>query len=128
MGRRMRSPQVATTVARSREIPEGGRLVLDVDGTEIGIFRIGGKLYAYSNYCQHAGGPICQGVITRRITEIVDGARQHVGEKFSDIPQIVCPWHGYEYSLYTGEHPGNPKVRLRSFAVSERGGEIIVEL
>ena len=26
---------------------------------------------------------------------------------------IVCPWHGYEYSIRTGRNAGNPRLRLK---------------
>jgi nitrite reductase/ring-hydroxylating ferredoxin subunit len=43
-------------------------------------------------------------------------------------PHVVCPWHGFEYRITTGEHAGVPSIRLRSFAVTEEGGEIRVAL
>jgi nitrite reductase/ring-hydroxylating ferredoxin subunit len=39
---------------------------------------------------------------------------------------IVCPWHGYEFHLKTGEHVANNNVRLQKFAVTEREGKIYV--
>jgi nitrite reductase/ring-hydroxylating ferredoxin subunit len=50
--------------AGAREkVLEGGRLVIDVGETTIGLFRVGGKLYAYLNKCAHQGGPVCQGML-----------------------------------------------------------------
>jgi len=40
----------------------------------------------------------------------------------------VCPWHGYEYDIRTGEHPADARLRLRGIDVEERGGEILVRL
>ncbi|MFI0372939.1 Rieske (2Fe-2S) protein [Actinomadura sp. 1N219] len=115
-------------VGRSAELADGDRLVVDVDGTEIGVFRIDGALYAYGNYCVHAGGPVCQGMVINRVTEPLDAEKRSLGEAFSDDVHIVCPWHGYEYDLRTGAHPGDPRVRLRGYQVFEQGGEIVVEL
>jgi len=39
---------------------------------------------------------------------------------------IVCPWHGYEYNIRTGEHPGHAAFKLRKAGVSVRNGEIYV--
>ena len=50
-------------VGASARVPEGGRLVVDVGDTTIGIFRFQGQLYAYLNTCAHQGGPVCQGKI-----------------------------------------------------------------
>jgi nitrite reductase (NADH) small subunit len=41
---------------------------------------------------------------------------------------IVCPWHGYEFDLKTGEHPGSAKHRLRKANLKIQDGEIYVVL
>jgi nitrite reductase/ring-hydroxylating ferredoxin subunit len=41
---------------------------------------------------------------------------------------IICPWHGHEFSIKTGRHPGNPRLRLRKVDLSIRNGEIYVSL
>lgn len=116
-------------VALSSDIVERGRTVVKIDDAEIGIFRLGGKLYAYANYCQHAGGPVCQGVLVERIVEALDDTKRSLGDFFSeDDLHIVCPWHGYEYNVATGEHPGTPKIRLHPYEVEEADGEVVVYL
>ena len=40
-------------VGKSTDVPELGRLVVDVGQRTIGIFRVNGKLYAYDNVCPH---------------------------------------------------------------------------
>lgn len=120
--------QSGVVVGRSTDIADGGRAVVDVDGTEIGIFRIAGELFAYANYCVHAGGPACQGKMIHRVVELLDEDKRSVGDHFSDDLHIVCPWHGYEYDVRTGRHPADPRVRLRSYRVFETDGEIVVEL
>lgn len=115
-------------ICRSDEVAERGRVVVDVDGREIGVFRVGGKLYAYANRCVHAGGPVCQGKIVPRIQERIDEHRQSQGLEYSDVIQVACPWHGYEYDLRTGEHPVGNGVRLRRYSVSESADGITVEI
>lgn len=115
-------------VAFSADITEGARAVVEIDGTEVGIFRVSGELYAYENYCAHAGGPACQGMIINRVVERLDERQQSLGDHFSDDLHVVCPWHGYEYNLRTGAHPVDPNIQLRSFPIYEREGEVIVEL
>jgi nitrite reductase/ring-hydroxylating ferredoxin subunit len=39
---------------------------------------------------------------------------------------IVCPWHGYEFDLRTGRHPGNPSARLRRVEIRLRDGDVYV--
>jgi nitrite reductase/ring-hydroxylating ferredoxin subunit len=41
---------------------------------------------------------------------------------------IVCPWHGYEYNIKTGEHPGHAGLKLRRAAVTVRNGDVYVIL
>jgi nitrite reductase/ring-hydroxylating ferredoxin subunit len=39
---------------------------------------------------------------------------------------FVCPWHGYEYELTTGECVGDRKLKLRKYEVVRRGEDIFV--
>jgi nitrite reductase/ring-hydroxylating ferredoxin subunit len=41
---------------------------------------------------------------------------------------IVCPWHGHEYSIKTGINQGNPRMRLRKAEMTNRDGEIYVRV
>ena len=109
------------------KVPEGGRLVVDVGETTIGIFRTGGRLYAYLNKCAHQGGPVCQGKIIPRVNEVIDERGESHGFKFEEEDlHIVCPWHGFEYSIKTGVHPGRPSARLVSVPVEEGSDGIYV--
>ena len=118
----------AIVVGLKEDVLEGGRVVVDVDGVEIGIFRLDGELYAWENRCVHAGGPVCQGRLMNRVVERLDAEKRSLGDDFSDELHIVCPWHGYEYDVRTGEHPADPNARLRGVEVEEREGEILVRL
>ena len=126
----MRQPSVSEqiVVATSEDVLEGGRVVVDVDGVEVGIFRLDGRLYAWENKCAHAGGPVCQGTLMNRVVERLDDDRRSLGDDFGGELHIVCPWHGYEYNVRTGEHPAYPRARLRPVEVEEREGEILVRL
>src|SRR3954453_11486025 len=120
--------ETAIVVAMTEDVLEGGRVVVDVDGTEVGIFRLDGRLYAWENRCAHVGGPGGQGGMMNRVVERLDDERRSLGDDFSDTMHIVCPWHGYEYDVRTGRHPSDPSARLRRIEVEERGGEILVRL
>jgi nitrite reductase/ring-hydroxylating ferredoxin subunit len=61
------------------------------------------------------------------VVERLDEHRRSLGDFFGDRTHIVCPWHGYEFDLRTGEHPADPSIRLRPYPVHERDGEIVVE-
>ncbi|WP_229686459.1 Rieske (2Fe-2S) protein [Longimycelium tulufanense] len=114
-------------IGSSDLVPERGRYIVDIEGTTIGIFRLDGVLYAYENICAHQGGPVCQGRIVPRVRERLDDAKQAIGLTFDETDMhIVCPWHGFEYSITTGIHAGDPSFRLRAFPVEEREGTIYV--
>ena len=109
-------------VASASEIPDGGRLIVEVEGRSIGIFNVGGKFYALRNRCPHNGGPLCEGGPVYSLFESSRPGEYRVdpGRKF-----VTCPWHGWEYDLATGESWWDPvKSRVRSYPVSVvTGGE-----
>ena len=52
-----------------------------------------------------------------------------VGQKFSEEQvNFVCPWHGYEYDIKTGECAADRRLRLRKYNVVRRGDEIFVAI
>jgi nitrite reductase (NADH) small subunit len=112
---------------RLDEFKDGGRRLLNCDGAEIGIFVVDGELYGWHNECAHRGGPVCQGRIMMRVTEPVasDGTVRTQHYHASDT-HIVCPWHGYEYNIKTGEHPGHAALKLKKATVAVRNGEVYV--
>ena len=114
-------------VAKSSEIVEGGRIVVEVAETTVGVFRVEGRLYAYENTCPHQGGPVCQGLLIPRVEEKLNAAMGMEGFRFDEAdPRLVCPWHGFEFSLKTGCHPGKAEIRLTQVEVSEEEGEVYV--
>jgi nitrite reductase (NADH) small subunit len=113
-------------VGRFAELADGDYKVFAVDAFEVGVFRIGDKLVAYRNECPHAGGPVCQGKIFHQIEEALTPDMKSAGLRHSKRRNVVCPWHGYEFDIETGCHPGDPKVRLTPVGVAVRGGEIFV--
>jgi nitrite reductase/ring-hydroxylating ferredoxin subunit len=106
-----------------------GRKVVEIDGVEIGVFQIKGEFKAYQNICPHLGGPVCQGRLLPRAQENFGDDRKSLGITFSkDEMNIVCPWHGYEYSIHSGRHQGNDKLRLRPVAVRIIDGDVHLEV
>lgn len=62
--------------------PERGRLV-HAGGRDVALFLVDGEVRALDNRCEHAGGPLADGVV-------VDGC-------------VICPLHGWVYDLATGQ-------------------------
>jgi nitrite reductase/ring-hydroxylating ferredoxin subunit len=91
------------------------------------VFHWQGAFYAYQNLCVHQGGPACEGVIMHKVEDVLAPDKTWKGQRFSENEaHFVCPWHGYEYDITTGECVGNRKLRLKSFEVLKRGSELYV--
>jgi nitrite reductase/ring-hydroxylating ferredoxin subunit len=106
-----------------------GRKLIASGGVEVGIFKLGGEFFAYENVCPHLGGPACQGMIIAKVEEVVADDRTSKGLEFSKTKiNMVCPWHGYEFDIRTGRHPGDPHCRLKPIKVRVEGTDVIVTL
>ena len=104
-----------------------GRKVVDAGGVEVGIFKLGGAFYAYENRCPHLDGPVCQGKMLPLALEAVAADGTSSGRVFSkENMNVVCPWHGFEFDIRTGEHPMDRRVRLRRVPVRLADGEVYV--
>lgn len=116
-------------VAGVGEIADRERRVIEEAGVEIGVFRLGDEYFAWESNCPHQGGPICQGRIMNRVDEVIGAEGRSEGYRFvEEDVHIVCPWHGFEFNIRTGRHPGDPETRLRGFEVALRDGAIYVRV
>ena len=61
---------------------EGENIVVDVDGTDIALFKIQGSFYAIEDICSHDGAEIASGLL--------------------DGDEIICPRHGARFCIKTG--------------------------
>jgi len=114
-------------VAKVADLPDGERRIVTHDGQEIGVFNWQGAFYAYQNLCVHQGGPACEGIIRGKVVDIYAEDKSFVAQTYDDNdPHIICPWHGYEYDLKTGECAADRRLRLKSFDVVRRGEDIYV--
>ncbi|WP_392425965.1 Rieske (2Fe-2S) protein [Barrientosiimonas humi] len=123
-----RTPSAGVDVGVSSDVPELGRLVVDVDDRTIGIFRVEGRLYAYDNVCPHQGGPVCQGRIMPKVRERIEDHLAKGMEYDRSEMHLVCPWHGAEFVITTGQHASTAAVALSPVEVTEEGGHIRVHV
>jgi len=124
-----RSGMSEQAICGSEDVREAEGVLATVDGVEVGVFRVRGALVAYENRCRHQGGPVCTGAILGRLEAVLGPGGTIVEERFSESElHLVCPWHGWEYDLATGECSADRRIRLRSFPVLERDGRIWVTL
>jgi nitrite reductase/ring-hydroxylating ferredoxin subunit len=114
-------------VAKATEFKDGDRRIVFVGEHEIGVFRDKGEFYAYSNFCLHQGGPACEGLTIAKVEERLRPDMTSQGLYFSETEMhFVCPWHGMEYDMKTGECVSDRKMKLRKYQVLQKGDEIYV--
>jgi len=89
------------------EVPHGASKLVYFKGEQVALFNTGGNVYAVSNRCPHANGPLVDGVIE--------------GES------VTCPSHGSQFDLGTGEPICGPTSRpLKTFDVRIEDGAIFL--
>jgi len=94
-------------VARKDEVPEDTGKRVEVNGREIALFKKDGRVYAIDHVCPHAGGPLAEGALNGGMA--------------------MCPWHGWEFSITTGECAFNSAIRVETFSVREEDGDVYVK-
>lgn len=106
------------------EIPEGGHAVVQIEGREIGIYRVNGEFYAIHNYCPHQGAPICAGFVsgTTLPSDVYDYEYGRAGEI------IRCPWHGWEFDLRSGKSLFSDRIRVKKYQVQVQEGKVGIVL
>ena len=113
-----------TRVAFPRdELPAGSRRVVCSGRREVLVLNVDGDLHALFNRCPHRQASFEAGPV--RSTRLVGG----VGELEYDRERkvLLCPWHRYEFELYTGVCPIEPeRYRVARYRVEEEGDEIAV--
>ena len=97
-------------VATIAEIPQGSSKIVEVEGEPIAIFNVNGKFYALHNTCLHRGGPLGEGLVND-----------------SELT-VECPWHGWIYSLESGEAKFNPEFKVKTYPVKVSGSDILIEV
>jgi nitrite reductase/ring-hydroxylating ferredoxin subunit len=111
------------------DLVEKERIVVDIDGKEVGLYHLDGEIRCWENICPHQGGLVCQGKIMPRTVQLVRENRKSGGLGFSESERnIVCPWHGFEFDILTGRHPSHHALQLRSVPVRVVDGQIIVTI
>lgn len=115
-------------VCRPDEIPEGGGVMVDLGDREVGVFRHQGRLHAYANRCLHQGGPVCSGEVIGATRLELDAGGEVIRELLDEADRrLVCPWHGWEYDLATGELAHDRRRRLRRYRVTVEDDVVYVD-
>lgn len=69
-------------VAKVSELPDPGKMVVEVDDRLVALFHASGTFYALDDVCTHDGGPLAEGDL--------------------DDHTIACPRHGAKFDIRDG--------------------------
>jgi nitrite reductase (NADH) small subunit len=106
------------------DLPPGASVIVTIDRRSIGVFNVGGRLYALRNVCPHQGGPLCLGTVGGTMLP----SRPQAYEYGLEGRVIRCPWHGWEFDLETGRSPfGAVGQRARTYPVAVEDGRVVVD-
>jgi metal-sulfur cluster biosynthetic enzyme/nitrite reductase/ring-hydroxylating ferredoxin subunit len=96
-------------VADVTDLPDPGKLLVEVDGDVVALFHVEGRFHAIDDICTHDGGTLADGEL--------------VGHK------IACPRHGAKFDIRTGAALSMPAVRpTRCHDVKVENGGVWVRL
>jgi 3-phenylpropionate/trans-cinnamate dioxygenase ferredoxin subunit len=88
-------------------LAEGEHIVVDVDGTDVAVFKIEGQFYAIEDVCTHDGAEIASGKL--------EGC------------EIICPRHGARFCVKTGEVKAPPAYEdIETFPLRIENGTVQV--
>jgi 3-phenylpropionate/trans-cinnamate dioxygenase ferredoxin subunit len=96
-------------VARTDEIPRGGRKRVMVDGRTVVVFNLSGEFFAIGDTCPHKGGSLSEGKLCGLVRS--NGPGDYRLERDGEI--IRCPWHAWEFDIRTGRSYCDPR-RMRT--------------
>jgi 3-phenylpropionate/trans-cinnamate dioxygenase ferredoxin subunit len=80
------------------DVENGQHRVVDIDDTEVVIFKVDNDFFAIENVCSHDGGEIGSGAL--------------------ENGEIICPRHGARFCIKTGDVKSPPAYEgVESYAV-----------
>lgn len=98
-----------TKLTTQSELPgDGEAKEFEIGDKVICVANVNGTISAIDNVCLHMGGPLGQG--------------------FVDGEKIVCPWHGWEYDLKSGQLADDPKSKLAVYPVKIENGDVMIDI
>jgi len=98
-------------VAKVSDVPDPGKLLVEVDDRLVVLFHAGGSFYALDDVCTHDDGPLSEGEL--------DAARC----------TIACPRHGAQFDIRSGAALTMPATRPTvAHEVKVEGGTVYVKL
>jgi nitrite reductase (NADH) small subunit len=112
-------------VAQFEDLEEAKPAVFTVEGRSLGLILSNGEVRAVRNVCPHKRAPVCRGQV--RGTMLPSDPDKFVFGMDGEILQ--CPWHGWEFSLKTGETVCKAEDRkLTFYPVVVKDGAVYVDI
>ena len=94
-------------VVDANSLAEGKHIVINVDGTDIAVFKIEGAFYAIEDVCSHDGAEIASGIL--------------------EGDEIICPRHGAHFCVKTGAVKSPPAYEnIACFPLRIENGKVQV--
>ncbi len=94
-------------VANLDELDDEGRLLFEIDGSPIALFKVADEIFAIADVCSHDDGPLAEGDV--------------------DDHHVICPRHGAHFDLRSGEALSLPAVvDIPAYPVRLEGDAILV--
>jgi len=97
------------TLGKVDEVPDGEVRSFDANGVPVAVANVGGSLFAFGDTCPHRQCSLGEGELEETV--------------------IVCPCHGSEFDVKTGEVVNPPATDpVRSYQLTVADGEIQIEI
>jgi len=94
-------------VATEDELGDGERILFEIDGESIVLFKIAEAFFAIADLCSHDDGPVAEGELEGH--------------------EVICPRHGARFDLHTGKALTLPAVvDIPAYPVRVEDGEVLV--
>ncbi len=98
-----------TPVAKLADIPDGGMIQVRLDGTPIGLYRVGERVYAMNDLCTHEEAFLSEGYFD------------------PDELEVECPLHGSCFNVADGSVRILPATKPEiTYEVRIEDGEVLV--
>ncbi len=118
-------PAPAARVACSLdELPPGSRRIVKIQGREIGLFNVDGRIYAVRNSCPHRAAPLGLGRLSG--TTLPSSPYEYRYGREGLV--LRCPWHGWEFDLVTGEPLVKHGLWAKTYPAEIVDGQIVVRI
>lgn len=94
-------------ITPSHNIPVREGRAVRIAGRDLAIFHLPDRFVAIDNACPHQGGPLCDGIVSGTT--------------------VVCPLHGWKFSLESGASSNVPEC-LQTYPARVENGVVCVDI